>query len=68
MPTTKAYRSKMQERSRMQGKNFKAFTIQTQKLVKDLLYSIVKAEENFEINKFRISGGSVTVSNQLFDW
>lgn len=68
MPATKAYRSKMQERSRNQGKNFKAYTVQTQKLMKDLLYSIVKCEENFEVNKFRISGGSVTVSNQLFDW
>lgn len=67
-PTTKGYRSKMAERSRLQGKAFRDFTIQTQKLVKDLLYSIVKAEENFEINKFRISGGSVTISNQIYDW
>lgn len=67
-PYTKQYRSKMQERSRMKGKNFKDYTIQTQKLVRDLLYSVVKGEENFEANKFRISGGSVSISNQLFDW
>jgi len=67
-PKTKQYRVKMQERSRTRGKTFKDFTVQTQKLIIDLLSSVVKCEENFEVNKFRISGGSVSISNQLFDW
>lgn len=67
-PHTIQYKHKMSERSRFAVKSFKDYTIQTMKLIKDLLYSVVKCEENFEVLKFRISNGSVNVSNLLFDW
>jgi hypothetical protein len=48
--------------------NFKGYTVQTRKLVKDLLYSIATAEANFEANRFKITGGHYNVSHELYDW
>jgi len=66
-PYTPEYRKTMRNRSLLQVSTFYQYTIQTKKLLKDLLFSIVTALENFESNKFKITNGVVANSNQVFD-
>jgi len=67
-PYTVVYRKGMVDRCPKDIANFSDYTIQTKKYVKDLLYSVVTALENFECNKFKITGGLVHVSNEVFDF
>ena len=68
VPWTEVYKRTMVNRSQTNVSNFKNYTVQTRKLVKDLLYSIATAEENFESNRFKITGGHYNVSHELYDW
>lgn len=58
----------MQERKRAQCKSFKGYTEESRIMIKDLLYSLVCSEENFEANRFMTSQGMAYVSNELFDF
>ncbi len=66
-PYTPEYRKTMTNRSLLQVSTFYQYTIQTKKLLKDLLFSVVTALETFESNKFKITNGVVANSNELFD-
>jgi Ca2+-binding EF-hand superfamily protein len=66
-PYTPEYRKTMTNRSLLQVSTFYQYTVQTKKLLKDLLFSVVTALENFESNKFKITNGVVANSNELFD-
>ena len=66
-PYTKNYRDTMTQRSTTNVEKFFDYTVQTKKLLKDLLYSCVTCEENFEHAKYKVTKGIVAVSNELFD-
>jgi len=66
-PYTIEYRKTMTNRSLLQVSTFYQYTVQTKKLLKDLLFSVVTALENFESNKFKVTNGIVANSNELFD-
>jgi len=66
-PYTPEYRKTMTNRSLLQVSAFTQYTVQTKKLLKDLLFSVVTMLENFESNKFKITNGLVANSNELFD-
>merc|ERR1711976_571347 len=68
LPYTKNYRSSLEKKGPKLCDKFTNYTVQTRKLIKDLLYSITTQEENFESNKFRLTGGLVAVSNEVFDF
>jgi len=68
LPWTSNYRSTMVGRSRTEVSSFHAYTVQTRKLLKDLLYSLLQVQENFEANRFKVTAGHYASSNQLFDW
>lgn len=68
VPFTKTYRTALEGRSAKLCEKFSNYTVQSRKLLKDLLYSVVTSEENFEANKFRLTGGLVVVSNEVFDF
>jgi len=68
LPYTKNYRSGLEKKGPKLCEKFSNYTVQTRKLIKDLLYSITTQEENFESNKFRLTGGLVAVSNEVFDF
>jgi len=67
-PYSKSYKASLTGRKAKLCDKFPSYTVQTRKLLKDLLYSIVTSEENFEANKFRMTGGLVSVSTELFDF
>jgi Ca2+-binding EF-hand superfamily protein len=67
-PYTKTYRSSVEGRQQNLCTKFSAYTVQSRKLLKDLLYSVITSEENFEAGKFRLTGGLVSVSSELFDF
>lgn len=67
-PGAKQYRKAMLNRAHTGIKKFADLTIQTKKLCRDLLYSMVTTLENFEANKYRISGGLVSISSDCFDF
>lgn len=67
-PHTHTYRKTMQERSLTDVKRFKELTVQSKKMSKDLLYSIVTHLENFECNKYKMTGGAIHVTNECFDF
>merc|ERR1711972_144118 len=56
------YRRTMQERVERSVYSFFEYTTLTQSHIRDLLRSIVTVEENFEVNKFRLSDGRVLSS------
>jgi len=66
-PYTPEYRKTMTNRSQTQVSTFYQYTIQTKKLLKDLLFSVVQMLENFEAMKYGITNGLVANSNELFD-
>ena len=68
VPYTKNYRSSLEKKGPKLCDKFSNYTVQSRKCIKDLLYSIVTQEENFESNKFRLTGGLVAVSNEVFDF
>lgn len=67
-PYTQTYRKRMVDRKSAKITDFKQYTAQTRKLIKDLVYSIVTAEENFECSKYKICGGLVALSHECFDF
>lgn len=66
-PYTPEYRKTMVGRSKTEVSTFYQYTIQTKKLLKDLLFSVVTMLENFESNKYCITNGLVANSNEIFD-
>ena len=66
-PDTKEYKTAMNSRLGKGEKEFKSLTLQTKKLVRDLLYAIRTLEDNFENNKHRITGNSISIANEIFD-
>lgn len=68
LPWDKVYKKEMVNRSKTDVKNFHQYTVQTRKMLKDLLYCLVLAEQNFENNRFRTSNGNFDVSTELFNW
>jgi len=67
LPYTPEYRKNMVNRSLIDIKKFNSYTVQTKKLLKDLLFSCVTSLENFEGAKFKVTCGVVANSNELFD-
>merc|ERR1712151_949785 len=68
VPWAEVYKKEMVNRSHTGVNDFHKYTVQTRKLVKDLLYSLATAEENFEANRFKITGGHFNTSTELFNW
>jgi Ca2+-binding EF-hand superfamily protein len=66
-PDTKEYKTAMNSRLGKGEKEFKQLTLQTKKLVRDLLYAVRTLEDNFENNKHRITGNSISIANEIFD-
>ena len=62
------YKKQLEEREGKRVDTFKDYTVQTRKLIKDMIYSLVTNEENFESKKFKMTGGLVSVSNEIFDF
>lgn len=66
-PYNVEYRKRMNKRSNMNKEKFSLYTVQTAKLLKDILYTIVICEENFLHNSVKVSEGLVGVSNKIFE-
>jgi len=67
-PLTKEYRSTMTNRVGKGTSKFLDLTVQTKKLVRDLLYSIRLTSDNFEYNRHRMTGNSIAIANEMFDF
>lgn len=67
-PYNDAYRKALFERGRRGVMEYKNYTRQTQRLIKDLLKSLAISLMNFELNKDRITNGDIVTSNELFDF
>jgi len=61
VPLTKSYQTSMTSRQPKGAKSCLDLTVQTKRLVRDLLYAIITAEDNFEVNKHNMTGNSVIV-------
>ena len=68
MPYTKEYKTTMTARTGHSYTKMSDLTVQTKKLIKDLLYSLITTQENFEYNKYRMTGSLVAISNEMFDF
>jgi len=66
-PDTKEYKTTMNSRTGRSVVKFLNLTVQTKKLVRDLLYAVRTLEDNFENNKHRITGNSISIANEIFD-
>ena len=47
---------------------YKSYTKQTHRLMRDLLKSVAITLTNFEVNKDRLTNGDIVSSNELFDF
>ena len=68
LPTLKEYRSTMVGRQPKGTQTFLKLTLQTKRIVRDLLYSLLTCEENFEYFKHKMTGNSIAVANEIFDF
>jgi len=67
-PYTKEYKQTMTTRNGKGTTKFLDLTVQTKKLVRDLLYSIRLSFDNFEYNRHKVTGNSVAIANEVFDF
>jgi hypothetical protein len=67
-PYTEGYRKALFERGKRAVNTYKDYTIQTQRLMKDLLKSLGVSLVNFEISKDKVAYGDILLSNDLFDY
>jgi Ca2+-binding EF-hand superfamily protein len=68
LPTLKEYRTTMVARQAKGTQTFLKLTLQTKRIVRDLLYSLLTCEENFEYFKHKMTGNSIAVANEIFDF
>merc|ERR1712151_183012 len=67
-PYTKEYKKTMTSRNGKGVAKFLDLSVQTKKLVRDLLYSIRLSFDNFEYNRHKVTGNSVAIANEVFDF
>ena len=65
-PYSHSYRKTMVRRPVLNHKRFANLTVQTKKIIKDLLYNIVRFEINFDSIKYKITQGLYNVSIEIF--
>merc|ERR1711988_1686106 len=67
LPYTKEYKKTMSARVGKGVAKFLDLSVQTKKLVRDLLYSIRLSFDNFEYNRHKVTGNSVAIANDFLD-
>jgi Ca2+-binding EF-hand superfamily protein len=61
-------RKKMLKRKNEGKKSFLEFSIKTKKVIKDVLHSTIKMEENFEVNRnIALDHGNYQITKRVFD-